>query len=117
MHTGRKKEDFRHPIQREPSSEMPRDHWDYTSLDALLAVTGDWLRLSDLVAANCRQADDCFDALVTRAAAIALCDPVPEPELEPAAVEGWIALPQKDSLGQLVSGNRVSAEHQDREVG
>jgi len=90
-----------------------RDRWDFTSFDALLAVTGDWLRLSDVVAANCRQSADCFDALVaalvTRAASIALCDPVPELDLEPAAVEEWIALPQQGSLGQLVSGNRVSA--------
>ena len=84
-----------------------RDRWNIRSFDALIAETEDWLRLPKAVAASCSASDDCFDALVaalvTRAAAIALCDAVPEQHMEAAGVEGWIALPRPESLARLAS--------------
>jgi predicted nuclease with RNAse H fold len=48
----------------------------------------------------------CFDALiaalVARASAVKLCDPIPTSERAAARSEGWIALPLEGSLTQLV---------------
>jgi hypothetical protein len=87
-----------------------RGRWGISGLDALLAASEDWLDLPEPVAAHLRKSDHCFDALVAglvaRAAAVALCDSVPEADLKAAAVEGWIALPQEGSLAQLRSSSR-----------
>jgi predicted nuclease with RNAse H fold len=90
-----------------------RDRWGVASLNALVSVTEDWLKLPESVVVHCRESDDCFDALVaalvTRAAATALCDSVPEGDLVLAGIEGWIALPQEGSLARLRSANQPSA--------
>jgi len=82
-----------------------RDRWGITSPGALAAATKNRLILPDALAARCRQSEHCFDALVAalaaRAAAIGYCDSVPECDLEAATVEGWIALPQRESLARL----------------
>ena len=63
------------------------------------------LNLTDEVRSGCRESDDKFDAfvaaLVTRAAATRCCEPIPGEDRERAAKEGWIALPQSDSLARL----------------
>ena len=63
------------------------------------------LNLTDEVRSGCRESDDKFDAfvaaLVTRAAATRCCEPIPEEDRERAGKEGWIALPQSDSLARL----------------
>ena len=52
-----------------------------------------------------RRTDDELDALISalvaRAAALGLCEPVPAGEEESASREGWIALPLPDSFEQL----------------
>lgn len=49
--------------------------------------------------------DNCLDALVAalvaRAAACGLCEPIPAEHLGDAATEGWIHLPLEESLAQL----------------
>ena len=49
--------------------------------------------------------DNCLDALVAalvaRAAACHLCEPIPEQHREDARIEGWIHVPLPGSLGQL----------------
>jgi predicted nuclease with RNAse H fold len=90
-----------------------RDRWEITSPDELFGLTRDWLTVPDPTAIECRRSKDCFDALiaalVTRAAAIKLCDSVPESDLESASHEGWIALPHKESLTQLLSEERPAS--------
>jgi hypothetical protein len=53
----------------------------------------------------CDQNEDCFDALISalvaRASALRLCEPIPDDLLEPARREGWIALPLNGSLERL----------------
>ena len=82
-----------------------RDRWGIASLDSLIAATHDWLELPKNVVIRCRRSEHCFDALiaalVTRAAAVSLCDVMPEADVEVAAVEGWIALPCEGTLIQL----------------
>lgn len=67
-----------------------------------------WLSLSDEALESCSAHDHCFDAVVAaltaRAAAIGLCEPIPETDREAAEHEGWIALPFKEALPQLVKG-------------
>jgi hypothetical protein len=72
---------------------------------AILSALEGTLGLSGDARAACVRSDDALDALVcalvARAAAVGLCDPVP-PERRPAAeVEGWIALPRPDALALL----------------
>lgn len=66
----------------------------------------DWLTLSEEDWAGCTASDDMLDALVaalvTRAAAIGRCEPIPPADQELAREEGWIALPKAGSLDQLV---------------
>lgn len=70
------------------------------------------LNLTDKVRSGCRESDDKFDALVaalvTRAAAIRCCEPIPDEDREHAAKEGWIALPRSDSLARLATDSRQS---------
>jgi hypothetical protein len=53
----------------------------------------------------CGRSDDALDALiaamVARAAAVGLCEPVATDQRRAAQVEGWIALPSPRSLEQL----------------
>ena len=67
--------------------------------------TKDWLTLSEEDWARCTASDDMLDALVaalvTRAAAIGRCEPIPPADQELATEEGWIALPLIGSLAQL----------------
>jgi predicted nuclease with RNAse H fold len=64
-----------------------------------------WLGLEDGVRRACEESGDVADALVAalvaRAAALGLCEPVPEELRERASREGWIALPLQGSLGRL----------------
>ena len=56
--------------------------------------------------AGCAASDDKLDALVAalvaRAAAIGCCESIPAADRDLAKEEGWIALPQRESLGRLV---------------
>jgi predicted nuclease with RNAse H fold len=74
-------------------------------ISALVERTEKWLRLSDYARALCEKNRDALDsviaALVARAAALKLCDPIPADFAEAAEVEGWIALPLPDSLEKL----------------
>ncbi|MBI1737453.1 MAG: DUF429 domain-containing protein [Candidatus Rokubacteria bacterium] len=77
-------------------------------LQAIEARTAAWLTLDDPLRATCADKDDALDALVAalvaRAAALGLCEPVPEASRARAAREGWIALPTRDSLDRLARG-------------
>lgn len=74
-------------------------------LQALESRTEAWLKLDDPMRATCSDKDDALDALVAaliaRAAALGLCEPIPEASRARAAREGWIALPTADSLDRL----------------
>lgn len=67
-----------------------------------------WLKVSDESCAFCSQNRDARDsvvaALIARAAALDLCEPIPEDDLHVAAAEGWIALPVVESLSRLLGG-------------
>lgn len=75
-------------------------------MDCLATKAGAGLALTKEVRRKCRDSDDMLDALVAamvaRAAAIGYCEPIPAEDRRLAKKEGWIALPQPDSLGQLV---------------
>jgi hypothetical protein len=64
-----------------------------------------WLTLAPEQEMVCDQNEDCFDALISalvaRASALRLCEPIPDDLLEPARREGWIALPLNGSLERL----------------
>ena len=53
----------------------------------------------------CEKSDDALDALVAalvaRAAALDLCEPIPQETVPQAQREGWIALPKPDTLDKL----------------
>ena len=70
-----------------------------------VAPTRQWLTLDDAMINKCIASDDAFDALVAalvaRAAAIGLTEPIPADSRELAAREGWIALPVDGSLDRL----------------
>ena len=72
------------------------------------------LKLSDEVRSGCRESDDKLDALVaalaTRAAATRCCEPIPDEDREHAAKEGWIVLPQSDSLARLATDSPDSRQ-------
>ena len=74
-------------------------------LQALESRTAAWLKLDDPLRATCADKDDALDALVAaliaRAAAVGLCEPIPEASRPRAVREGWIALPTSDSLDRL----------------
>jgi predicted nuclease with RNAse H fold len=74
-----------------------------------LAQTKAWLAVDDEQAGHCLASDDAFDALiaalVARAAAVGLVEPVPEMDRLAARREGWIAVPLEGSLGALVEGS------------
>ena len=68
--------------------------------------TSSWLTLTKEDRSQCRASDDVFDALVAalvaRAAAIDRCESIPSEDRGLATKEGWIALPQSESLDKLV---------------
>jgi predicted nuclease with RNAse H fold len=74
-------------------------------VDKFVAATQSWLHLSEDQDRLCRASDDAFDALVAalvaRAAALGLVEPVPEEHRDQAKREGWIAVPLADALGRL----------------
>ena len=75
-------------------------------VSAFAEATTPWLTLSNEDWSRCRASDDVLDALVAalvaRAAAIGRCEPIPPADHRLAAEEGWIALPQSESLAVLV---------------
>jgi len=81
---------------------------DTANLIGSLLTRVPWLRVSDEACTFCSQNRDASDsvvaALIARAAALNLCEPIPEDDLHIAAAEGWIALPVVGSLTQLLSG-------------
>ena len=72
----------------------------------LATKAGAGLKLTREDRRKCRDSDDMLDALVaaivTRAAAIGYCEPIPDEDRRLAKREGWIALPESDSLRKLV---------------
>jgi uncharacterized protein DUF429 len=90
-----------------------RDRWGCANFGAFSAATGGWLRFAGSTEETCSKSPDCFDAfvaaLVARAAAMKLCDPVPEIDLDAAGAEGWIALPREGSLRRLLSPDQLPA--------
>jgi hypothetical protein len=76
-------------------------------LAALLSRTSKWLRLSQAGRDRCKESRDALDALiaalVARASALGLCDPIPKASGPAAKAEGWIALPMADSLDRLAT--------------
>ena len=76
-------------------------------VDDLAEKVGLRLTFSDEVRSRCRESDDMLDALVTalvaRAAAIGCCEPIADEDGRLARQEGWIALPQSDSLARLTT--------------
>jgi Protein of unknown function (DUF429) len=64
-----------------------------------------WLRLTKQARADCDSSEDCFDALiaalVARAAACGLCEPIPDDDRAAACREGWVALPLAGTLERL----------------
>jgi predicted nuclease with RNAse H fold len=68
-------------------------------------ITTAWLDLSSEGWEACKGSDDAFDALLAALVALAkvngLCDPVTAEHQAVARVEGWIALPHRDSLSYL----------------
>jgi len=74
---------------------------------SFMARMSKWLLVSPEIRALLVKNRDAFDALVAsfvaRAAALGLCEPIPASCLEAARIEGWIALPDRDSLKKLSS--------------
>ncbi len=73
-----------------------------------LADTKTWLAIEGGDVDLCIASDDAFDALVAalvaRAAAMELVEPIPSEDLASALREGWIAVPIEGSLNRLASG-------------
>jgi hypothetical protein len=81
---------------------------DFSELgEVFLARVSNWLSISPKIRESLLNDRDIFDALiaclVTRAAAVGLCDPIPAECGEVAKTEGWIALPRKGSLQRLAT--------------
>jgi predicted nuclease with RNAse H fold len=74
-------------------------------VEALARGSKEWLSLGDGVVDRCLSSDDALDALVAalvaRAAALGLVDPVPLEDRAAARREGWIAVPAEGSFGLL----------------
>lgn len=73
-----------------------------------LAETARWLSIESSDVDLCIASDDAFDALVAalvaRAAAMGLVEPIPSEDLTSALREGWIAVPTDGSLNRLAVG-------------
>jgi hypothetical protein len=76
-------------------------------VERLFVETAPWLSVGRAEADRCLVSDDAFDALVAalvaRAAALGLVDPVPEENKLYAQKEGWIAVPRAGSLALLAA--------------
>jgi hypothetical protein len=74
-------------------------------IERLTTRTAEWLTIPPSDLECCRANDDAFDALlaalIARAAALRLVEPIPDCEQGAARREGWIALPQPGSLDLL----------------
>ncbi len=74
-------------------------------LHQLESLADGWLRLRGEARGACEASDHCFDAmiaaLVARAVALGLCEPIPVESAALADKEGWIALPKAGSLQVL----------------
>jgi hypothetical protein len=86
------------PLPRKESEELAV---------AVVQHTSSWLHLSGEALEIIKENRDALDALVAslvaRAAAVGLCEPIPEELVGAASIEGWIALPKLGSLEQLAS--------------
>jgi len=75
-------------------------------IDSFQARTRSWVMLDQSTRKRCLDSDDAFDAfvaaLVARASAKALCEPIPAEHLDIARREGWIAVPLEGSLDHLM---------------
>lgn len=83
------------------------DHTKRRELLRALSKTAPWLELDDDTRALCERNDDALDsvlaALITRAAALKrTLPPATREQGEAAAVEGWLHVPEKGSLTELV---------------
>ena len=78
---------------------------------ASLEAAAPWLVWEPGAREACLESDDALDAvlcaLIARAAALGLTERPPAAERELARVEGWIHLPHKGGLGELVGDDRA----------
>jgi hypothetical protein len=74
-------------------------------VERLFRETEAWLSVDQAALDRCLLSHDAFDALiaalVARAAAVGLVDPIPQEDKPAALKEGWIAVPREGSLGLL----------------
>jgi predicted nuclease with RNAse H fold len=81
-----------------------------SELLAAIEAAAPWLAWDPGAREACVDSDDALDAvlcaLLARAAALGLTEPPPAGELERAQAEGWIHLPRRGSLGELLSDHR-----------
>ena len=77
----------------------------HSLVTGFLAATERWLQVTSEQVDRCLSSDDAFDALiaalVARAAALSLVQPVPDEERPAARREGWIVVPLAGSLEAL----------------
>ena len=94
---------------------LPRDGYktDVAAREDLLAAlesAAPWLSWEPGARDACVDSDDALDAvlcaLIARAAALGLTEPPPTEDLRLARTEGWIHLPRKSSLGELLRDGR-----------
>jgi Protein of unknown function (DUF429) len=91
------------PHRKYKGSKYPQER---AALIALFVdQTKSWLEISPANLALCLKSDDAFDALIAaliaRAAAVGLVDPIPLECRDAALREGWIAIPTIGSLDRL----------------
>jgi hypothetical protein len=76
-----------------------------TLVERFFTETTSWLRITPADVGQCLLSDDAFDALVAalvaRAAAVGLVEPIPDQDKSHAQREGWIAVPRPGSLACL----------------
>jgi predicted nuclease with RNAse H fold len=74
-------------------------------VEQLVARTAEWLTIPSSHVERCQADDDALDALIAaliaRAAALNLVEPIPEDEQTEARREGWVAVPMRRSLDRL----------------
>jgi Protein of unknown function (DUF429) len=92
--------------------ELPREGYksDPEAREQLLAAlesAAPWLEWGEGARAACVDSDDALDAvlcaLIARTAALGQTEPPPVEALDLARVEGWIHLPRRGSLGDLIA--------------
>ena len=80
-------------------------------VERFLAETRQWLSVGETDANLCLSSDDSLDALmaalVARAAAVGLVEPIQPEDRASAAREGWIAVPSPGSLPLLALGREI----------